>query len=51
MANRDLKQMMDERDIDLAHTTIPDCVKTQKSGKTGDGKSLSEAEKFVTGQI
>ena len=28
-----------------------DCVKTQKSSKTGDGQSFGEAEKRVTGQI
>ena len=51
LSYRDLRDMMAERGIVLAHTTIPDCVKTQKPSKTGDGKSFGEAKKRVTGQI
>jgi len=36
LSYRDLRDMMAERGVDLAHTTIPDCVKTQTSAKTGD---------------
>ncbi len=51
LSYRDVEEMMCERGLDVDHSTVSDCVKTQNHKSFMDRKAFLGLEKPVTGQI